>query len=66
LGGGVFIGHKNIMIEFIKIHDIEFQKLMNMGYCINDDKLLFLIYEKYPHLFDIYGSSYSDILIKST
>lgn len=63
-GGGVFMGDKTIMLEFIKIHDIEFQKLMNMGYCINDDKLLFLIFEKYPHLFDHYCSSYYDILKK--
>ena len=61
-GGGVYIGHKTIMLEFIKIHDIEFQKIMNMGYCINDDKLLFLIFEKYPHLFDIYVCGYKSLL----
>ena len=52
------------MLEFIKIHDIEFQKIMNMGYCINDDKLLFYIFEKNPHLFDYYCSSYSTLLRK--
>lgn len=61
-GGGVFVGHKTMMLEFIKLHDIEFQKLMNMGYCINDDKLLFMIFEKYPHLFDIYVCGYKSIL----
>lgn len=61
-GGGLFIGHKTIILEFIKIHDIEFKKLMNLGYCINDDKLLFLIFEKYPHLFDIYTCGYKSIL----
>jgi len=63
-GGGIFAGHKQIMLEFIKIHNIEFQNIMNMGYCINDDKLLFYIFEKNPHLFDYYCSSYSTLLQK--
>ena len=63
-GGGVFVGHKIIMQELIKLHDIEFQNLMKMGYCINDDKLLFLIFEKYPQLFDMYVSGYKCLLTK--
>lgn len=62
LGGGIFAGHKEIMLELIKIHDIEFRSLMNLGYCINDDKLLFTIYEKYPQLFDIYVCGYKSLL----
>jgi hypothetical protein len=64
LGGGVFAGHKEIMLEFCKLHDVEFQKLMREGYNINDDKLCFTIFEKYPQLFDIYFSSYGQLMLK--
>lgn len=63
-GGGVFVGHKIIMLELIKLHDVEFQNLMRLGYCINDDKLLFLIFEKYPQMFDMYVSGYRCLLTK--
>lgn len=62
LGGGIFMGHKDIMLELIKIHDIEFRKLADLGYCINDDKLLFTIFEKYPYLFDTYHCGYKSLL----
>ena len=58
LGGGIFTGHKEIMKELIKLHHIEFVKLMEMGYNINDDKLLFMIMEQNPYLFDTYFSDY--------
>ena len=61
LGGGFFIGHKEIIRIFIDLHDYEFNKLSQMGYCINDDKLLFLMYEKYPNLFDVYCSGYANL-----
>ena len=61
LGGGFFVGHKEILKIFINLHDNEFNKLANMGYCINDDKLLFLMYEKYPSLFHVYCSGYSNL-----
>ena len=61
LGGGFFIGHKEIIRIFIDLHDNEFNKLSKMGYCINDDKLLFLMYEKYPNLFDVYCSGYANL-----
>tara|TARA_B100000424_G_scaffold68200_2_gene50587 strand:+ start:13557 stop:15005 length:1449 start_codon:yes stop_codon:yes gene_type:complete len=61
LGGGFFVGHKEILKIFINLHDNEFNKLANMGYCINDDKLLFLMYEKYPSLFDVYCSGYANL-----
>lgn len=64
-GGGVFIGHKDIMMELIKLHDIEFKHLAKLGYCINDDKLLFILFEKYPQLFDMYTCGYSRLLTKS-
>lgn len=64
MGGGVFIGHKLIMSELIRIHDIEFRSLLEEGHCINDDKLLFLIYEKYPYIFSTYFSGYSSLLGK--
>ena len=63
MGGGVFIGHKEIMKEFIKLHNKEFELLLNSGYCINDDKLLFLLFEKYPYLFDTFFSGY-EFLVK--
>ena len=52
------------MLELIKLHDIEFQNLMKLGYCINDDKMVFLIFEKYPQLFDMYVSGYKCLLTK--
>ena len=64
LGGGIFVGHKKIMLELIKLHHKEFVKLMEMGYNINDDKLLFIIMEQNPHLFDIYFSDYANLFIK--
>jgi hypothetical protein len=64
LGGGVFSGHKEIMMELIKLHHSEFVKLTEMGYNINDDKLLFIIMEQNPYLFDIYYSDYRSLFIK--
>lgn len=61
LGGGFFVGHKDILKIFIDLHDKEFNNLANLGYCINDDKLLFLMYEKYPSLFDVYCSGYANL-----
>jgi hypothetical protein len=64
LGGGIFSGHKEIMMELIKLHHSEFAKLTDMGYNINDDKLLFIIKEQYPYLFDTYFSDYKNLFIK--
>ncbi len=64
LGGGIFSGHKKIMMELIKIHHIEFVKLTEMGYNINDDKLLYIIMEKNPYLFDTYFSYYNNLFIR--
>jgi hypothetical protein len=64
LGGGIFVGYKEIMLELIKIHHQEFIKLMKMGYNINDDKLLFIIMEQNPYLFDTYFSDYKNLFIK--
>lgn len=63
-GGGVFVGHKYMMTELIRIHHEEFVRLMDAGYCINDDKLLFIIFEKYPRLFDMYVTGYKNLLTK--
>jgi hypothetical protein len=64
LGGGLFSGHKEIMMELIKIHHSEFVKLMEMGYTINDDKLLYIIMEKNPYLFETYFSYYNNLFIR--
>ena len=64
IGGGIFMGHKDIMVEFIKLHDEFFLKCMNMGYNMNDDKLLWLIFEKHPELFNLYFASYGHMLHK--
>ena len=64
LGGGIFYGHKEIMMELIKLHHSEFVKLMEMGHNINDDKLLFIIMEQYPYLFDTYYSAYKNLFIR--
>jgi len=64
LGGGIFSGHKEIMMELIKLHHSEFVKLTEMGYNINDDKLLFIIMEQNPYLFDTYYSDYKNLFIR--
>ena len=64
LGGGIFSGHKEIMMELIKLHHLEFIKLTEMGHNINDDKLLFIIKEKNPYLFDTYYSDYKNLFIR--
>ena len=64
LGGGVFGGHKNTLLEFINIHNKEFDEMLEDGYMINDDRLLFFIYEKYPEMFDLYFSSYKNLVNK--
>ena len=66
LGGGFFIGSNKIMKELIRIHDIEFKRLLDYGFIINDDKLLFLIFEKYPYLFRVYHSGYKYLFTKSS
>jgi len=65
MGGGFFMGHKKAMLEYIKLHDIEFRNMMNFGHCVNDDRLVYLMFEKYPELFDFYFSSYSHLILKS-
>ena len=52
------------MMELVKLHHKEFVKLMEMGYNINDDKLLFIIMEQNPYLFDTYYSDYKSLLVK--
>jgi len=64
LGGGIFTGHKEIMMELIKLHHLEFIKLTEMGYNINDDKLLFIIMEQNPNLFDTFFSDYKSLFVK--
>jgi hypothetical protein len=64
LGGGIFFGHKEIMMELIKLHHKEFVRLTEMGYNINDDKLLFIIMEQNPYLFDTFFSDYKSLFIK--
>ncbi len=61
--GGRISGRKEIMKELIKLHHKEFVKLMEMGYNINDDKLLFIIMEQNPYLFDIYYSDYKNLFV---
>lgn len=57
-GGGIFVGHKDIMIEYIELHNKLFLELLNDGHVINDDKLLFLMFERYPYIFDTFFSGY--------
>ena len=64
MGGGVWMGHKDTMVEFIRIHNNEFETLLNAGHVINDDRLIFFIFEQYPQLFDTYFSSYGFLLHK--
>lgn len=63
--GGFFIGNKYAMSELINFHNKYFKILMDYGYTINDDKLLFFIFESNPFLFKTYFTDYSNILLKS-
>lgn len=65
LGGGFFMAHKDTMKKYCRIHDKEFRKLVEKGHNINDDKMCFLIFERYPELFDIYYSAYATMLTKA-
>ena len=62
--GGVYMGHKYTMLKLINLHDYEFKQMMKFGHCINDDKLLYFIYQKYPELFDMFHSGYMYALAK--
>lgn len=64
LAGGFFIGQIDAMTELIKKHNYYFEKLLKYGLTINDDKLLFFIFESNPYLFKTYFTVYSDILNK--
>jgi hypothetical protein len=64
LSGGFYIGKKDTMIELIKLHNYYFNLLMNYGYTINDDKLLFFIFESNPFLFKTYFTAYKNIIVK--
>lgn len=64
LAGGFFIGNIDAMTELIKEHHNYFEKLLKYGFTINDDKLLFLIFESNPYLFKTYFSVYYEILNK--
>jgi len=65
MGGGFFMGHKLAMLEYVKLHDIEFKTMLDFGHCVNDDRLVYFMFEKYPELFDFYFSSYSHMLLKA-
>jgi hypothetical protein len=65
LSGGFYIGKNESMLELIKLHNYYFDLLMKYGFTINDDKLLFFIFESNPFLFSTYFSDYKHIIIKS-
>ncbi len=64
MGGGFFVGHKKTMLEYIKLHDMEFKSMLEFGHCVNDDRLIYLMFEKYPEIFDFYFSSYGHMILK--
>ena len=64
LSGGFYIGKNTIMLELIKLHNYYFDLLLKYGYTINDDKLLFFIFESNPFLFSTYFTDYKHIIIK--
>lgn len=65
LSGGFYIGKNDMMLELIKLHNYYFDLLMNYGYTINDDKLLFFIFESNPFLFSTYFTDYKHIIINA-
>lgn len=64
LAGGLYGGHYKALLNFFELHDKWFIRLMNRGLNINNDKVLFYMFEEYPELFDVYCSAYSNIFIK--
>lgn len=65
LSGGFYIGKNNTMLELIRLHNYYFDLLMKYGYTINDDKLLFFIFESNPFLFSTYFTDYKHIIVKA-
>lgn len=65
LSGGFYIGKNNTMLELIRLHNYYFDLLLKYGYTINDDKLLFFIFESNPFLFSTYFTDYKHIIIKA-
>jgi hypothetical protein len=65
LSGGFYIGKNNTMLELIRLHNCYFDLLLKYGYTINDDKLLFFIFEANPFLFSTYFTDYKHIIIKA-
>jgi hypothetical protein len=65
LSGGFYIGKNSSMLELIRLHNYYFLLLLNYGYTINDDKLLFFIFESNPFLFSTYFTDYKHIIIKA-
>lgn len=65
LSGGFYIGKNNTMLELIKLHNYYFDLLMKHGYTINDDKLLFFIFESNPFIFSTYFTDYKHIILKA-
>lgn len=64
LSGGFFIGKSDAIKELIKLHNKYFEIVMNYGFTINDDKLLFFIFENNPFMFKTYFTDYKSILTK--
>lgn len=65
LSGGFYIGKNNVMLELIRLHNYYFDLLMNYGFTVNDDKLLFFIFESNPFLFSVYFTDYKHLIIKA-
>lgn len=64
MGGGIWGGHRTAILNLIEKHNRLFMLLLDAGYVINDDRLLFLLFEKYPEMFETYFSSYGNLLLK--
>jgi hypothetical protein len=63
LAGGIFIGHKKIMIEYCKlffetVDEILYDKL----FWQLDEAIMTIVSCKYPHMFDLYYGDYDSII----
>lgn len=62
IAGGLLIGHKETIPELTSQHRQSFNKLLSLGHCINDDRLLFAMLEQNPQLFHSSVCGYRSVI----
>lgn len=64
IAGGCLLAHAEVIPELINQHREAFQMLLSLGHCINDDQLLYAMFEQNRELFNTSHSGYASVLKK--